>query len=391
MAPQARAAGEEGVVATRGPGGQMMLSAEGPRATAEARLRARCLVGSAEASGRSARGVGMGGMLAVRLCLWFTMSTAAGSAKPLAIVTGANTGIGFHTAESLAERGFHVILACRSLERGADALAAAQGKGSAELRRLDLSSFASVQAFAADLEGPVDLLVCNAGLNSASANQEPEGQLSEDQVDVLYQTNYLSHFLLTLLLLPLLRPVARLMTGVSLDGTDVFAAVKRAFLASQVPSLAKNESVVKWMHVLGALEEQDPLQSKLLAAEAWEALAAQVSDELEINDGLCDTNATVVEGRNDGFYEVELPNLPSLLLLWLQTVHFVNALDDQPDRWLRSDSCGACAGQLYRWLQILEKHLELSPTLGRYGPSGDSSQLRSRHVARIHERMRDLI
>lgn len=144
-------------------------------------------------------------MLAVRICLWFIMSTAAGSTKPLAIVTGANTGIGFHTAEALAERGFHVILACRSLERGANALAAAQGKGSAELRRLDLSSFASVQAFAADFKGPVDLLLCNAGLNSASANQEPDSQLSEDKVDVLYQTNYLSHFLLTLLLLPLLR------------------------------------------------------------------------------------------------------------------------------------------------------------------------------------------
>ena len=47
------------------------------------------------------------------------------------------------------------------------------------------------------------------------------------------------------------------------------------------------------------------------------------------------------------------------------------ALDDQPELWLRSDSCSACsAGQLYRWLQILEKQLELSPTLGRYGPSG---------------------
>ena len=47
------------------------------------------------------------------------------------------------------------------------------------------------------------------------------------------------------------------------------------------------------------------------------------------------------------------------------------ALDDQPDLWLRSDSrCACSAGQLYRWLQILEKHLELSPTLGRYGPSG---------------------
>lgn len=144
-------------------------------------------------------------MLLFRLCLWFIMSTAAGSTKPLAIVTGA---IGFHTAEALAERGFHVILACRSLERGENALAAAQGKGSTELRRLVLSSFASVQAFAADLGilgRPVELLVCNAGLNSASASQEPDGQLSEDKVDVLYQTNYLSHFLLTLLLLPLLR------------------------------------------------------------------------------------------------------------------------------------------------------------------------------------------
>lgn len=189
--------------------------------------------------------------------------------------------------------------------------------------------------------------------------------------------------------------VARLMTGVSLDGTDVFAAVKRAFLASQVVSLSRKKDVVSWMHVLGALEEQDPLQAKRLAAEAWEALAGHVFDELDEHDR--NDAALRLEGQNDATVATvgeALPPLPlpSLLLLWLQTVHFVNALDDQPDLWLRSDSCSACsAGQLYRWLQILEKQLELSPTLGRYGPSGDSSQLRSRHVARIHERMRDLI
>ncbi|CAK9011330.1 unnamed protein product [Durusdinium trenchii] len=139
-------------------------------------------------------------------CFMSHSDAAVQGSKPLAIVTGANTGIGFHVAEDLASRGFHVILACRSLDRGAEALAAAQQRGSAELRRLDLASFASVRTFASDLQTQrLDLLVCNAGMNSASAKQEPSEQLSEDKVDILYQTNYLSHFLLTLLLLPLLR------------------------------------------------------------------------------------------------------------------------------------------------------------------------------------------
>ena len=72
--------------------------------------------------------------------------------------------------------------------------------------------------------------------------------------------------------------VARLMTGVSMDASDLFAAVKRAYLASQVPCLSNKKHVVLWMHVLGALEEQDPIQSKLMAAEAWEALATEIKE-----------------------------------------------------------------------------------------------------------------
>ena len=57
-------------------------------------------------------------------------------------------------------------------------------------RSLDLASFASVQSFCQGLER-LELLVCNAGLNSASAPQAPERQLSGDKVDVLYQSNFL--------------------------------------------------------------------------------------------------------------------------------------------------------------------------------------------------------
>mmetsp|Transcript_8382 Transcript_8382/g.15281 ORF Transcript_8382/g.15281 Transcript_8382/m.15281 type:complete len:249 (-) Transcript_8382:121-867(-) len=148
--------------------------------------------------------------------------------------------------------------------------------------------------------------------------------------------------------------VARLMTGVSLDGGDLFAAVKRAFLASQVPRLANNAAVVLWMHVLGALEEQDPVQSKLLACEAWESLAGEVS--------------------KDNF-------------VWVaQTAHFVNALDEV-DQWL-AVSEGPSSGELLAWFNVLELQLHKAPSLGRYGPAGDSSQLRPRHLAKTLRRLR---
>ncbi|CAE7355940.1 unnamed protein product [Symbiodinium natans] len=150
--------------------------------------------------------------------------------------------------------------------------------------------------------------------------------------------------------------VARLMTGVSLDGADLFAAVKRAFLASQVPRLAGNPAVILWMHVLGALEEQDPIQSKLLACDAWESLAGQVSQEN---------------------------------FIWVaQTAHFVNAIDEL-DRWMVVAG-GPSLTQLLKWFKILEQQLQDSPVSGRYGPAGDSSQLRSRHLAKMMQKLKDL-
>ena len=87
-----------------------------------------------------------------------------------AVVTGANSGIGFETARALAAKGARVVLACRSPERGRDAesrLRAAMPEADARFMRLDLGSLASIEAFAKELaaqEPRLDLLCNNAGV-----------------------------------------------------------------------------------------------------------------------------------------------------------------------------------------------------------------------------------
>lgn len=131
-----------------------------------------------------------------------------------AIVTGANSGLGYQTAEALARAGATVVLACRNAERGADAVdrltaAVPAAAGRAVVRPLDLSDLDSVRAFAAATTGPVDLLVNNAGV-MALPSRRTTAQGFEAQVG----TNHLGHFALTGLLLPALldRPGARVVT-----------------------------------------------------------------------------------------------------------------------------------------------------------------------------------
>ncbi|MGW6055001.1 oxidoreductase [Streptomyces sp. NPDC055189] len=133
-----------------------------------------------------------------------------------AVVTGANSGIGYVTARELARRGARVVLACRSVERGTRALEQLRSEvpsAEAEFRRLDLGDLRSVREFAAaydrDGEGEgLDLLVNNAGVMAL-----PYGQTA-DGFETQFGVNHLGHFALTGLLLPrLLRtPGARIVT-----------------------------------------------------------------------------------------------------------------------------------------------------------------------------------
>ncbi len=118
-----------------------------------------------------------------------------------AVVTGANSGLGYHTARELARRGARVLLACRSEPRGTRAAARIKAEAGsdaqAEYRHLDLADLSTVRAFAAGLDAErLDLLVNNAGVMAL-----PYGKTA-DGFETQFGVNHLGHFALTGLLLP---------------------------------------------------------------------------------------------------------------------------------------------------------------------------------------------
>ncbi|MGB8389586.1 SDR family NAD(P)-dependent oxidoreductase [Mycobacterium sp.] len=124
----------------------------------------------------------------------------------VAVVTGSNTGIGYHTAEVLAYRGAHVVLAVRNLEKGNAALSriiAASPRADVTLQALDLSSLDSVRAAADALRTAyprIDLLINNAGVMWTPK------QVTKDGFEMQFGTNHLGHFALTGLILDHLLP-----------------------------------------------------------------------------------------------------------------------------------------------------------------------------------------
>lgn len=119
-----------------------------------------------------------------------------------AVVTGANSGLGYVTARELARKGARVVIACRSETRGRDAVARLRREvpdADVELRLLDLADLASVREFANGLPYErLDLLVNNAGVMAL-----PYGTTA-DGFETQFGVNHLGHFALTGLLLPAL-------------------------------------------------------------------------------------------------------------------------------------------------------------------------------------------
>ncbi len=144
----------------------------------------------------------------------------------VAIITGANTGLGYHAAAALAQAGAHVVLAVRNLEKGNLALArvvAAYPDADVTLQELDLSSLTSVRAAANALRKRyprIDLLINNAGVMWTPK------QITADGFEMQFGTNHLGHFALTGLLLDNLLPVrgSRVVT-VSSSGHRLRAAI----------------------------------------------------------------------------------------------------------------------------------------------------------------------
>ncbi|MBP8882485.1 MAG: SDR family NAD(P)-dependent oxidoreductase, partial [Dermatophilaceae bacterium] len=162
-----------------------------------------------------------------------------------AIVTGANSGIGLVTARELAGHGARVILACRNL--AAAESASFEIVGDTRVEELDLSSLASVRAFAERWEGPLDLLVNNAGVMTP-----PKYRQTADGFELQFGTNHLGHFALTGLLLPAL-----------LAGGGSSTRAPRVVTVSSIAHFGGNEAVLEGNPEAAYSPQKTYSQSKL--------------------------------------------------------------------------------------------------------------------------------
>ena len=162
----------------------------------------------------------------------------------VAVVTGATSGLGRATATELARLGASVVIVGRNpkkTENVARAIIEETGNAAVQTEIADLSSMAEIRALAARLDGPIHLLVNNAGVLL------PEREETDEGYEKTFATNLLGHFLLTELLIDRLEPPARIINVSSggmytqrvrvddlqmskgrYDGTVAYARTKRA-------------------------------------------------------------------------------------------------------------------------------------------------------------------
>jgi protochlorophyllide reductase len=214
----------------------------------------------------------------------WTTASIPDQAGRVALVTGANSGLGLETARALAAKGATVVMACRSIRKAEEArtqllldLARQPGQGSLgalDVIQLDLADLASVRSAAASLAehyGALDVLINNAGVMA------PPRTLTCDGFEVQFGTNHLGHFALTLRLLPLLeaRQGARVVfvtSGAQYFGRIAFDDLQGARSYDRWRAYSQS----KLANVMTALELQERLRARgsgVLALAAHPGLA----------------------------------------------------------------------------------------------------------------------
>ncbi|WP_375586853.1 oxidoreductase [Flagellimonas aurea] len=122
------------------------------------------------------------------------------------LITGANSGLGLEASKVLSSKGAHVIMTARNLKSGNEAISLIKKKNAdakLDLMHLDLSDFASIHKFSDEFHqkyGQLDVLINNAGVMFPAKRE-----LTKQKFEVQFGTNHLGHFLLTGLLLDVLR------------------------------------------------------------------------------------------------------------------------------------------------------------------------------------------
>jgi NAD(P)-dependent dehydrogenase (short-subunit alcohol dehydrogenase family) len=224
----------------------------------------------------------------MRRTMTWTPQEIPALAGHVALVTGANSGIGFEAARELARHGCKVVLGCRSPARGAEAEARIRQTcptATIELLELDLSRLASVRAAAAALGAGhprLDLLINNAGVMAIPRT------LSEDGFEMQFATNHLGHFALTGLLLgPLLAAHAARVVTVSSSAHRIGMV--------RLDDLDRERGYRKW-EAYG----QSKLANLLFAFELQRRLAGRAAISVACHPGYSNTNLQYVGPEQAG-------------------------------------------------------------------------------------------
>src|SRR5215831_3557875 len=184
--------------------------------------------------------------------------SVTGMATKIALITGANKGIGFETGRQLGAQGMTVLAAARDEERGRQAERALRDGGAdAHFVHLDVTDAKSVQRAAEWIDaeyGRLDILVNNAGTASVTRRGVPPSQTSLDDMRAVYEINVFGVVAVTNAMLPLLRraPAARIV-NVSSEVGSITSQTDPAHPLSQMPASAQYPSSKAALNMLTAM------------------------------------------------------------------------------------------------------------------------------------------
>jgi NAD(P)-dependent dehydrogenase (short-subunit alcohol dehydrogenase family) len=195
----------------------------------------------------------------------------------IALITGANAGLGFETTKWFALKDIKVIMACRDLKKGEKAknkILAKVPNAELEVMELDLASLESIRKFAETFKGNydrLDLLINNAGI------MIPPLMRTKDGFEIQFGVNHLGHFLLTNLLLPLViktenSRIVTLSSGAHRSGEIMFDDINWEKSYSKFPAYSQS----KLANLMFALDLNEKLQAaghKTLAVAAHPGVA----------------------------------------------------------------------------------------------------------------------
>ena len=228
----------------------------------------------------------------------------------IALVTGANKGIGLETARQFGARGFTVLAGARDEARGREAERVLRADGAdATFVRLDVSSDASVRAAAAWIEreyGRLDILVNNAGI----ARGNPPSQTDLDLMREVYEVNVFGVIRVTNAMLPLLRraPAARIV-NVSSEVGSITSMTDPASPLAQMPAGLAYPSSKAALNMITAMYAKE-LQDTPIKVNA--ANPGYTKTDLNRNSGL----RSVTEGAEASVYLATLPAGGPSGILW---------------------------------------------------------------------------